>query len=1687
MKIRKNHKMLIGFLVGLVVIGMVLPPGSTSISTEEENQSVEELSVLWFPYSGLEIDTRDPSALANAYADVETGDYYIIQYSGYLTVDKVERLKSLGVRLYEYTPYNGYIVGMEKSVVSRVGNLDFIRFLSPYYPAFKVSQDFVDSPDMKVKVQLYPDADFEENLRKIESLGTVYGASNRHHTVNVVIAGFLIDELVNIPDVRHIFKDLPIVVYNNRAALLEKNYEAQLSSVSGLYNPVSELPIRLTGEGEVIGFADTGFDIGLEGSGHYDFFKGPGPGCNRDRVLAIRARTGHYDDPNGHGTHTAGDALGNGYIKELVDAIYDPCDSDYTHGYAGVAPEAELSFDSCGLGAGLYVPVPDVWEAQYADGARQMSNSWGPATVDNSYGFTSPYVDAFMWSNPDALVVFGAGNEGPGWNTVSGGGNAHNALSVGGSENDRPFKGAGSDDPSQLASYSGRGPVENRLKPDIVGTSELAGPHSARAMYNEYSDITDYQYYNPKDSWANADYWYMGGTSASTPRLSGHSALTREFYREFYGLTTSEITSALVKATLINGATDMGYGYPSYDQGWGKVNIKNSLFPTPPRTNQWAMGNLSAGQVWNAATDGGMSLDIRSSRVPLKITMVHMAPMGIFLQDDLDLEAISPGGVVYKGNLFATSNTYPEYDNWSYPNPSAFDWDPDYSFAFDFDTDDDYNTVENIFVEEPEVGIWTVKLYGDTNAIHNPPFALIFSADVGPIRDYHVGLTTRNPVRYTVHPGGSAAFPFNVLNFGTQQDTIALSETANKPAQLVVEYKLNDGTTVTDVTLASNEDRDVTAILSALTGLSTGVYDFCIEGISQNDITDPIASDRLCLVIDVVQRRLARVIPVTNETDTIDHQSQTEPYVLAFNDGTMDHVFVAYAAEATQGTRVEVKHSTDGGITFGPSNRITWMPDNPTDIRMTYFNGSSTNWSYRVFITWHGNDPLIQEIDDWIYVAYSSPPYDTWYLRHVDTNSGPRYRNVKRMTFLLPLPNPPAPAPKDQLLIINEILEYTGTGQANPSQVSVLAFLSYDGGDTWTNKTPNAVISPQDGNYHFFPNGVVDQNGVAWILYYWRIAGSLITDRDLCFQYYDGLNFYPSVGTKQDIFDTVGDSLMFPAGVSTAEGPSGNRIYDVFTRSETSHTDKQMFVLYTDDMGQTWEPWDHVPPWTPYEPQVSPLGPYGGIVSQIYYVTRPILDIDDASNALVLTFLEEDIIPAFGAPNIDVVSSQDGFSSGVRSILTEDSYAKGQPITDTIGDKIFTAYHSMNQKGEMDIYLRIHNWNWENDPDNLGPVTTVVASNPNPINVTAYNQFLLTANIDDVSTGYNNISAAEYFLQESRPTSADYGTGTAMNPVDGAFDKPIEGVSAVVNVPGTWLVGQCRRAWVHGQDSLGLWGDPEFVEICLTAVGAQKPAMPIMTNARLAPALADVTIYWDASPDDGGGDMDVIRYAIYRSFDYLGPYQNVENVTATQSPSYTWTDLGMGHGNPSNVFYCVKSFDGVLESDCPDIAAKFTKPLTAGIHLISIPVNMLDNSVETVFQTIEISRVWTYIADDTSDHWKTWSSVKTYSDLPGIDNTMGLWLEVVSGGDLTVAGLVPRTVSISLTPGFNLIGVPTFLANDVASLASATGATRVEGFDGTAIPYYLKKLVLSDPITTGEAYWVLVDIPSAWDIDNRLP
>ncbi|MFZ5639628.1 MAG: S8 family serine peptidase, partial [Bacillota bacterium] len=167
--------------------------------------------------------------------------------------------------------------------------------------------------------------------------------------------------------------------------------------------------------------------------------------------------------------------------------------------------------------------------------------------------------------NNDMTVLFAAGNSGS--NPFSGGtvyksvgtpATAKNVIAVGASENNRANFGSISDNINSVAFFSSRGTAaDGRVKPDVVapGTMILATRSSLAPAGNYSGTLNNY-------------YGYMSGTSMAAPLTAGGVALIRQYYTDKLGITPKP---SLLKATLINGAKDMGYGLASRDQGWGRV------------------------------------------------------------------------------------------------------------------------------------------------------------------------------------------------------------------------------------------------------------------------------------------------------------------------------------------------------------------------------------------------------------------------------------------------------------------------------------------------------------------------------------------------------------------------------------------------------------------------------------------------------------------------------------------------------------------------------------------------------------------------------------------------------------------------------------------------------------------------------------------------------------------------------------------------------------------------------------------------------------------------------------------------------------------------------------------------------------------------------------------------------------
>ncbi|OYT41004.1 MAG: hypothetical protein B6U89_00410 [Desulfurococcales archaeon ex4484_58] len=294
------------------------------------------------------------------------------------------------------------------------------------------------------------------------------------------------------------------------------------------------------------------------------------------------------NDYMGHGTAVASLIAGRG--KTVHTGV-----SSYI--LKGVAPSAKLATGfSIDIGGMLYL---EAWLAGYnisfitVDNYTQsiILNPYGPHRTDiisNSWGLPSinfaiqqfPGTDYFAWIIDDIVatrnyivgdpvtIVFAAGNEGPGYSSLSSPGAGLLTITVGASTSFK-FMNAWmmpSGQYDDVIPFSSRGP--NALgypKPDVlaIGAFEWA---SVRTIDGKGYGVNGYL-----DELV-AGLTLFGGTSEATPLTSGVIALMYQAFREKYGYSPDAIT---VKTILKSSADDIDY--PVFMQGVGRVNALRAV------------------------------------------------------------------------------------------------------------------------------------------------------------------------------------------------------------------------------------------------------------------------------------------------------------------------------------------------------------------------------------------------------------------------------------------------------------------------------------------------------------------------------------------------------------------------------------------------------------------------------------------------------------------------------------------------------------------------------------------------------------------------------------------------------------------------------------------------------------------------------------------------------------------------------------------------------------------------------------------------------------------------------------------------------------------------------------------------------------------------------------------------------
>ncbi len=602
-------------------------------------------------------------------------------------------------------------------------------------------------------------------------------------------------DVVLMPGCLWIERYIPPRVTNNTARTSQSVVTGR-GAVSGPIMDVEDVWARgIRGEGQIASAADTGLSTGNLATLHQDFGQSGSP-TNPLRVLAGYAlgRAGNWNDDQttggGHGTHTSGSIVGNG----LRSGSSPDTNTFPSTAYAGTAPKAEFVFqsimDAGGALGGLPADLNTLFQQTYNDGARVHSNSWG-ADVNGVYNTDSQEVDQFSWRNKDMLITFSAGNSGddttsPGpvdgiinRDSIGAPGTAKNCLTVGATENYLPsfvyeypsgdctssngieqktwgwfnatnfstapiFGDLMTDNASGMGAFSSRGPTDDgRFKPDVVapGIGIISTRTDVNQAYEQWGICAIPVALRPY-------YITQGGTSMSNPLTAGAATLVRQYYADGWHANNTDVTnatpvlaqgfnpsSALVKATLINGAWDMNPGQygtgakreivPGWDtgmtvpnnvEGYGRVDVEKSLFPgsgwADTSSRKLKVHDVTPGLMTGQSSvyTFDVALEAGANRDPLIVTLVWTDPQaatgaGPKLVNNLDLTVTDPSG---------TTTYYPN----GVDNTSGADT---------------LNNVEQVKVTNPGSGSWTITVSGTSvpgnaeSGSNTQPFALVIS------------------------------------------------------------------------------------------------------------------------------------------------------------------------------------------------------------------------------------------------------------------------------------------------------------------------------------------------------------------------------------------------------------------------------------------------------------------------------------------------------------------------------------------------------------------------------------------------------------------------------------------------------------------------------------------------------------------------------------------------------------------------------------------------------------------------------------------------------------------------------------------------------------------------------------------------------------------------------------------------
>lgn len=626
-------------------------------------------------FDGRPLDGAHPEPFHAALAPAERFDplgrfdpsagLFVVQFVGPVRDEWLAVLDALAPSFAQYVPANAYVVALSPLAAERLPALlaraPFVQYAGVYEPGCRIAPDLRasalagDRSTVPMTLQLVDDASREATLDRLRASASVVlqaWESGPYVHVHLDAPASAALEFARLPSVF-------AVEFRGAVARLDEVQGQILAGAVGAAGP--------TGPGYLAWLAARGFGAAQFG------------GFSVNVVDDAAALTAHPDlpvsrvafahDPSAQGPSQAGHGFLNAHViggfNNGAGAAFEDA-AGFNYGL-GVAPWARVGVTAI-FGNGSANATS--WEsAAYAASARISNNSWGYTTPSGGpvarYDASAQEFDRLVRDARKAqagaqelVVVFAAGNDGSGANTVGAPATAKNVVSVGASENYRPsgtdgcgIGPSGANDVDDVAGFSSRGPVnasggDGRFKPDLVapGTHVIAGVPQSSYVGGGTCD----QYWPAGQTL----YGWSSGTSHAAPAVAAAAALLRQ---DFLNRGARPPSPALTKAWLAHAARYMdgvgaGDRLPSNSQGMGRVDLGRAFDGAPRFFDDQQATFAQTGDahvVTGAVVDG-----TRPVRITLAWTDAPGPTTGAPWVNDLDL-SVTVGGATYRGNRFS--------------------------------------------------------------------------------------------------------------------------------------------------------------------------------------------------------------------------------------------------------------------------------------------------------------------------------------------------------------------------------------------------------------------------------------------------------------------------------------------------------------------------------------------------------------------------------------------------------------------------------------------------------------------------------------------------------------------------------------------------------------------------------------------------------------------------------------------------------------------------------------------------------------------------------------------------------------------------------------------------------------------------------------------------------------------------